>query len=219
VAASDFEPCVLHLADSGYRGASVTIPHKYSAAKIAASDDDVVAATRAANALKFGDTISCRNTDAKGFFEPIRDLPTGSALVLGAGAAAETAVYVLKGQGWSVRVWNRSPQRLLEMAKRHAIVATEHPDATGCSLIVNATPVGLKEEGLPPLDWQSVEEYVTVFDLAYSDGPTGFLQKARAMNFQIIDGREMLVEQGALAFEWWLGRAAPRDVMRTAVGL
>jgi shikimate 5-dehydrogenase len=27
----------------------------------------------------------------------------------------------------------------------------------------------------------------------------------------------MLLEQGALAFEWWLGIAAPRDVMRSAL--
>src|SRR5581483_8176930 len=78
------------------------------------------------------------------------------------------------------------------------------PDAEGCDLIVNATPV--RDELL--------------VDLAYSiDDPedTVLVAAARAAGCEVIDGREALVRQGVKAFELWTGMAAPVEVMRAAV--
>jgi shikimate 5-dehydrogenase len=87
------------------------------------------------------------------------------------------------------------------------------PDADGCDLIVNATPV--RDEVL-------VEPHAgqIVIDLAYSiedRNDTALIAAARAAGCDVIDGREALVRQGAKSFELWTGRTAPVDVMRAAV--
>jgi shikimate dehydrogenase len=84
------------------------------------------------------------------------------------------------------------------------------PDASGCDLIVNATPV--RDELL-------VEPHAgqTVVELAYGDGDTALVQAARAAGCVVVDGREALVRQGAASFERWTGVPAPVDVMRGAL--
>jgi shikimate dehydrogenase len=86
------------------------------------------------------------------------------------------------------------------------------PDATGCDLIVNATPV--RDELL-------VEPHAgqVVVELAYSsDGAdTALVAAARAAGCEVVDGLEALVRQGAKSFELWTGSPAPVGVMRDAV--
>src|SRR5207248_10699135 len=88
------------------------------------------------------------------------------------------------------------------------------PDAGGCDLIVNATPV--RDELLVE---PRAEQ--TVVDLAYyPDGrPTVLVAAARAAGCEVVDGLEALVRQGAKSFELWTGIEAPVAAMRAAVGL
>src|SRR5205807_8656076 len=88
------------------------------------------------------------------------------------------------------------------------------PDAEGCDLIVNATPV--RDELL--VDTRAGQ---TLVELAFtSDGAdTALVAAARAAGCDVIDGFEALVRQGAASFERWTGIAAPVDVMRSALGL
>jgi shikimate dehydrogenase len=86
------------------------------------------------------------------------------------------------------------------------------PDAEGCDLIVNATPV--RDEVLvQPVAGQ------TVVDLAYGPDETALVAAARAAGCAVIDGREALVRQGAVSFTLWTGLEAPVSVMRAAVTL
>jgi shikimate dehydrogenase len=218
VPAEDFEECIARLVAAGFSGANVTIPHKPLAFEISQAADIASSKLRAANTLRFTDRIECRNTDVEGFARCLPDR-SGSALVLGAGAAASAAVLSLAERGWKVRIWSRSPERAVAIAESAGVEASTEPNPSGASLIVNATPIGLHGDKCPPLVWDDVESGTTFFDMAYRNGPTPLLLKARALAFETIDGREMLVEQGALSFEWWTGQPAPREIMRHAVGL
>lgn len=220
VSSEEFSACVRRLATLGYAGANVTVPHKALAAEIGLADDDIVQQIRAANSLKFSGDILARNTDVAGFMKPIKNAHRGQALVLGAGGAAAAAIYGLAKEGWTVRIWSRTNERAADLAGLYPEVnSTPEPDPSDCSLIVNATPVGLTGGEMPDLRWDLVQQNTTFYDLAYREGPTDFLERAEALGHYVIDGREMLVEQGAISFEWWTGTAAPRDVMRRAVGL
>jgi shikimate dehydrogenase len=61
-----------------------------------------------------------------------------------------------------------------------------------------------------------VGRYSHVFDLVYADHETPLLAAARRHGSVVRGGVEMLVAQGALSFELWTGRQAPREVMRAA---
>jgi shikimate dehydrogenase len=72
---------------------------------------------------------------------------------------------------------------------------------------------GLNQLGLT---FDQVGEYPYVVDFVYRSDPTPLLAAARAHGAGTVDGLEILVAQGALSFELWTGREAPRDVMRRA---
>ena len=54
----------------------------------------------------------------------------------------------------------------------------------------------------------------TLIDLPYPETATA---AARAVGATVVDGLDVLVAQGAHAFEIWTGVPAPVDVMRAAV--
>ena len=84
------------------------------------------------------------------------------------------------------------------------------PDVAGADLVVNATSE--RDDVLAELGTGQ-----TLVDLPYPETATG--QAARDAGARVLDGREVLVAQGAASFELWTGVPAPVDVMRRAVGL
>src|SRR6185312_13852148 len=82
----------------------------------------------------------------------------------------------------------------------------------GAQLVVNATTIGLHDER-HPMDLALVAPASAVLDLVYRPGGTAFVRALRARGQRADDGLGMLVEQGALAFERWLGHPPDRSVM------
>jgi shikimate dehydrogenase len=169
----------------GFAGANVTRPHKQ--AVVAACDE---ADGEAVNTLVFRDgRVLGFNTDR----EILGGIAATRACLIGAGGAARALAPALP---LDTRRFSRSGEW--------------PPDATGCDLIVNATPVRA-ELLVVPHAGQSV------VDLAYGPGETALVAAARAAGCQVVDGFEALVRQGAASFRLWTGLEPPLDVMRAAV--
>ena len=169
----------------GFAGANVTIPHKQ--AVVAACDE---ADGDAVNTLVFRDgRVLGFNTDR----EILAGIDAQRACVIGAGGAARTLAPALPDD---TTYYSRS--------------GTWPPDASGCDLIVNATPV-LDELLVQPVAGQ------TVVDLAYGPEETALVAGARAAGCVVVDGLEALVRQGAASFRLWTGLEPPVDAMRNAV--
>nr|MDQ2730563.1 shikimate dehydrogenase [Armatimonadota bacterium] len=58
---------------------------------------------------------------------------------------------------------------------------------------------------------------LVVCDLIYTPEETQLLREAKAIGAVTLNGVEMLVQQGAVAFEIWTGVCPPVDVMREAL--
>ena len=185
------EEAVAGLVALGFAGANVTIPHKTAAAALC--DEVEPGAEESVNTLVLQDgRVLGSSTDG----EALRGLESLAACVIGAGGAAKAVLATLRGE---VRVFARRGEW--------------PPDATGCGLIVNATPVRDELLVQPRADQ-------AVVDLAYRENgaDTALVAAARAAGCTIVvDGLEVLVRQGAASFERWTGITAPVDVMRAAI--
>lgn len=142
--------------------------------------------------------------------------------ILGAGGAAAAVLVALEQIGaGEIRIWGRTPGRAGLLASRVHVAATEHASAAlatrGVRLVVNTTPVGLRDDAMP-IDPTLLAHDCVVFDLAYGERPTPFVTAARARGLAADDGLRMLVEQGAASFARWFGFEPARDVMWDAVG-
>ena len=210
-----FEQTVMALAGSGYRGANVTIPHKFAANDLADELSDAARAIGAVNTLTFkhGGRIAGDNTDAGGLLDALGEPLPGTALVLGAGGAARAAAWALAGAGADVTVWSRTSERAAELAAELGVGHSERPGPS--ELLVNATAVGLHPgdslDGLPLVDAR------VVVDLVYGAGPTPVVRWAEERGAHVVDGLEVLVRQGARSLELWTGKEPPVDAMRRAV--
>ncbi|TMK99878.1 MAG: shikimate dehydrogenase [Actinobacteria bacterium] len=233
-----FEQTARALAQSGFRGANVTVPHKEAALALADSASASAEEIGAANTLTFGDdgSVAAENTDAPGLLAALELSPRGmSAQILGAGGSARAAAWALREAGArEVKVWNRTPARADALARELLVQSVPEPRAA--DLLINCTSVGLLgppsgsegASGLEPsatdvaelnqlaLTFDLVGEYSHVIDLVYGSGPTALVAAARRAGARALDGLEVLVAQGALSFETWTGRSAPVEVMRHA---
>jgi shikimate dehydrogenase len=184
------EEAVRGLVALGFAGANVTTPHKEAVAALchqAAGDSVNTLVIRSGRVLGF-------NTDR----EIVAGIQAERVCLIGAGGAAKALLPALPGE---VRVFSRR--------------GDWPPDASGCDLVVNATPV--RDELLvEPLPEQAV------VDLAYyADGrPTAMVAASREAGCRlVVDGLEALVRQGAASFALWTGFEAPVEAMRSALGL
>jgi shikimate dehydrogenase len=181
--------------------------------------------------------ITGRNTDAAGFVGSLEaagtPLKTISAVVVGAGGAARAVVFgLIRAGARAITILNRRPERAerivadlkgLDVAEAHLRAAALDVDrlveiSRTADLLVNATPVGMWPHSDSTI-WPAevpMPSQLTVFDLVYNPPTTRLLQQARASGARAVDGLDMLVRQGALAFEMWTGEDAPVPVMRRA---
>lgn len=217
----DFEAGIRELAEAGYAGVNVTVPHKEAALRIADQASEVAEAIGASNTLTFsGERVLADNTDgpALASFLP-EDLEGKQALVLGAGGAARAAIWALKGARASVSIWNRNPERAAGLAAETGVDAVEAPESDSFTVIVNASAAGMGG-GDPfddlPLAPDSFTSDQLIIDMVYGDGPDALIEAAGAADSSTVDGIDILVAQGALSLEGWTGAAPDRAVMEAA---
>jgi shikimate dehydrogenase len=221
VAPDAFETRARAMPGEGFAGANVTVPHKGAALAVADELSETAREIGAANTLVFfGAQIRAENTDADGLLRALPSSPAGKrALVLGAGGAARAVVWALLREGAEVEVWNRTELRSQHLCEELGGGPVAEPDQSAYELIVNSTAVGLGGEdpfAELPLESGGFSPQQTVVDMVYGGGQTALLRAAEAAGAGVVDGVEILVQQGALSFEIWTGRGAPVETMRAA---
>ena len=207
---------------------NVTVPHKRR------MFESCVRRTALAERVGAVNTFWCEagglvgdNTDVDGFRVAAESLLADAlsdreVVLLGAGGAALAVCAAIEASGGRVAVHARSPEAAMAMAARFprtVRVASELTAALECAqLVVNATPLGLHPGEALPVDVARLPATVAVLDLGYRrGGTTALVAEASARGIRAADGREMLLAQGALAFERWFGVAPDVAAMRAAL--
>jgi shikimate dehydrogenase len=216
-----------------FLGANVTLPHKPSVLALLDQISPLARRIGAVNTVyKAGGLLVGDNTDAAAVvrclkeglaFSPVDD----PVLLLGAGGAARgVAVGLLDAGARRIAVWNRTEgrARLLveDLARSTPSASTSLSVVTDldaalerCTLLVNATSVGLDDRSVP-VTLAMLGSEARVFDLVYGTAATPLVREARSRGLCAEDGLWMLVHQAAAAFTLWTGVAPPEDVMYAA---
>ena len=227
---------------AGFRGVNVTIPHKQAVMPLMDELSDAARLIGAVNTIIVEPDGRLRgdNTDWLGFLHPLDergfDLAGKSVLLLGAGGAARAVVYTLVQRNITrLVIWNRNQDHAAELAKHAATLdfsltidtslagldlaqSTNLPIYQPPDLIVNTTPIGM----WPHVDkspWPAVLPFppgTLVYDLVYRPEWTQLLRQTQAAGRPTQGGLDMLIVQGAIAFELWTNQKPPLAVMAVA---
>ncbi|MDB4879207.1 MAG: Shikimate dehydrogenase [Gemmatimonadetes bacterium] len=153
----------------------------------------------------------------------LRGAPQGARVALiGAGGAAAAMLAAVEGwEGARAVVYNRHMPRARQLADRFASIATTADTMDealrSATLVVNATPLGHRDDDPFPVPVARLPRGAAVFDLVYHPTETVWVRAARDAGHWAADGRGMLVEQGAIAFTRWFGVEPDRNAMWTAM--
>ncbi|MDD2234365.1 MAG: shikimate dehydrogenase [Desulfitobacteriaceae bacterium] len=229
VEANKLNEAVSGLRALGFSGCNVTIPHKERVLRYI--DELTIEAKRAGavNTIKFTpEKIIGHNTDGLGFVrsiqEKVANLKDCKAVILGAGGAARGIGMALANSGVNLLILNIAPEmteqlvRDIRSAGGSAVGGEFKPGAwlKDADLLVQATSVGLHGENYP-FELTGISPKTLVVDILFGPKPTPFLQNARSLGCDTLNGLGMLLYQGALAWEFWLGGKAPVEPMWTAL--
>ena len=229
VSAGELKESIESLRSINVSGFNVTAPHKLEVIKYL---DELDASAKKATAVNTVNNIEGifkgYNTDIDGFINPLHkrqvDFENMQVLLLGAGGASRAVVAALAQEIGIARVIiaNRSVQKAEELAKiglglglkceTLAIENVQHVSLE-CDLIVNATTLGMNNEpGI--IDHEHIKKGSIIYDIIYRPIVTDLIENAKYAQATVVYGYEMLIEQGAKAFEIWTGLSAPREVMK-----
>ena len=214
------------------RGLNVTIPHKVNVIPLLDELDPLIEKIGAVNTIvNNGGVLKGYNTDATGFLQALLEgevEPKGkNTVILGAGGASRAISFILAERGAHLFILNRSVSRAEELAGRisqtfkNGIKAFKLDEENlsavlkGADILVNTTSVGMSPNvDESPLPAKLLRPGLVVFDIVYNPVKTRLLREAGAAGAQTISGIEMLVWQGALAFEKWTAQKAPLELMK-----
>lgn len=213
--------------DAGWRGLSLTMPHKRDALALAGGAvTDRARLAGGVNTLVLDDGVVALadNTDLPGAAAAVRERyegPVTAATVLGGGAtAASTGLALCDLGARTVRLLARAPERAAEAA---ATIAA-HPSgpvvevgdlATGAArgeVVVSTVPTAAQT---PDLVARCAEAPV-VFEVVYDPWPTPLAAAATGSGRVLVSGLDLLVHQAVLQFTLFTGLPGPLDAMRAA---
>ena len=221
-----------------FNGFNVTIPLKVPITLFLSGVDNVANVVGSANTIKVMDDSSLfgYNTDVYGFVEAIpeeirKEIENSEIAILGSGGAARAVgvgIAILKAK--KIDFYARNIINASEMVSglRENFPNTQMnckqiesiKDLSQYKMLVNSTPIGMKSKamGLSPIDEdvvKTMKQDSIVYDIVYNPLKTELIKYAKKHGIKTIQGLDMLIYQGAKAFEIWTGKKP--DVLKMKI--
>jgi len=219
----------------GIKGINVTIPHKIAIMKLLDEIDPLAEKIGAINTIKNENNhLIGKNTDALGAKVALLnagfDIMEKNVLIIGAGGAARAIAFSLSKECKKIVILNRTEQKAFSLARDLKKIATIPIEGKKLNeqhlkqylfhsdLLINTTSVGMAPNTntiLIPKEWLS--SHLFVFDVIYNPLETKLIKDAKEIGCKTLGGLDMLVNQGALAFEWWTGEKPNKILMKNKI--
>jgi shikimate dehydrogenase len=232
VSKEELKESVCSLRSINIAGFNVTMPHKIDIIKYIDELDLTAQKAHAVNTVhNVQGTFKAYNTDVYGFIEPLRRRKINfngmTILLLGSGGAARAVIAALSEEDniSDIIIASRNQKTSRSLADIGAELGLQcdgvnidnvQKVAAKSHLIVNTIPTGTNNEA-SIIDHEYISKDSIVYDVVYKPITTRLLEEAKYAQAQIVYGYEMLIEQGAKAFEIWTGMDAPRNAMKKAL--
>jgi shikimate dehydrogenase len=202
------------------KGVSCTIPHKIAVIPFLDKIDDIAKKIGAVNTIvNTSGVLTGYNTDWLGILQPlekITDLRNKTVALIGAGGAARAAAYAVRSKGAHLTIYNRTLSNAEQIAddfdgKAHSLQEIEN--VKSADIIINTTPIGLKDKNESPVPNEFISNEQIVFDAVYGIGETQLIKDTNKKGAKTIRGIEMLLHQGFAQFKLFTGYDAPVETM------
>ena len=216
-----------------YTGFNATMPHKQLLYTMMDKLDEGARQCQAVNTVCVEDgKLVGYNTDGTGFVAALKAMgcsPTGKkVMLLGAGGAARSvAIGLARSGARQVTVCARDKMKAADLCilfpaflvPTNFELGTLVKEAKTSQILVNCTSLGMTGQGqFEDFDFlDALPDNAVVCDLIYHPFETELLRRARERGLKTMNGLPMLVWQGVLALEKFLGQdGLDRDLMAKA---
>ncbi|MFX1378068.1 MAG: shikimate dehydrogenase [Promethearchaeota archaeon] len=218
-----------------FKGINVTIPFKQEIMKYLDEIDKVAQKIGAINTIKNDNgCLIGRNTDAEGAKKAIMnagyDISGKNVLLLGAGGAARALSYSIANDASKIVLASRTEkkaEKLINDLKQSFGIKAEpkifsknilKEESKKADMLINTTPIGMFPNiDKSPIPGEFLHEDLFVFDVVYNPLETKLIKDATKKGCKTLGGLDMLVNQGAYAFEWWTNKKPNVNLMKNKI--
>lgn len=210
----------------GLSGVNVTVPHKEKVLLFLDEIHEEASFIGAVNTIVNSDgKLTGYNTDGRGFIQSLLEsgisIEAKNIVIIGAGGASRAISYYLSQKTQTLSLYDIDKEKLeklvqdLKKIRNNVSRLDDISNIERFQIIINATPLGLKEKDPLPFNVSLLKKEQTVCDLIYKQ--TRLLEEASKKGCVTLNGLGMLLWQGVFAFELWTGKKPPVEVMRDAL--
>ncbi|MFX1531561.1 MAG: shikimate dehydrogenase [Promethearchaeota archaeon] len=219
----------------GIKGINVTLPHKEEVIKYMDEVDPIALKIGAINTIKNERGIlKARNTDADGARKSLIDRGVDiygkNILIIGSGGVSRAIAYILAEEANKIILTDIIEERARAVANE--VRNNMKVDIEGnlsnqdnlkeyikkVDILINATPIGMYPKvDETPISRKFLRDDLFVFDVIYNPLETRLMKEAAEIGCKTLGGLDMLVNQGILAFEWWLNKKPNKDLMKNKI--
>ena len=211
------------------RGINATIPHKLHIMEYLDEISPQAKLLGSVNTVVNRDGKLCGyNTDAEGFYLALKnagiEISGKKILMLGAGGVVKPVLMrIIQEKPQSVTVLNRTKEKVVLLKEKfeEQMGFSLNTEFSGeYDIVINTTSAGMAPQldalpvdaidGVDNLDF--INEKTAVVDMIYNPEETRFLGEARKRGAKTLNGLDMLINQGTLAYELFMDKKLPSDM-------
>ena len=234
VTTRELQTAILGAKSLGLWGLNVTMPHKNAIMNYLDEVDATAKSIGAVNTvINNNGRLIGYNTDGNGAMIALQEngvyLKEKKLVLIGAGGTAKAIAYQAAQDVEELVILNRTPEKAKKLAEmlqksfgkkvKGAALSSEvlEEELETTDILVNATSMGMDPDvNSSPVPSSLLRRDLCVMDIVYNPLETRLAADAKSVGAKVVSGIEMLIYQGAVAFEIWTNCLAPVEVMRKA---